>query len=233
MKLPRSNSLYDVAGGAARIYIRYSKVHDRGVTFYGLRKEDIQQLAGFPSYLVFLWDTQTEPLFVPFSAYEEVFQMVLPAPDGQYKVQISVDAETLELYLSRVGKFNLEGLSGWSQLPVIVGKPGSMVIPELSHSQVQSVLSAIGSVKGYDVWVPQNDRAKLQHDLTSGVTYRDVFPDVFSRVADILREVDVLWLGKGSNKLCGVFEVEHTTPIYSALLRFNDVHLATNDLSQG
>lgn len=232
-KLPRSNSLYDVAGGAARLYIRYSKVHDRGTTFYGLRKEDIQQLGAHPSFLVFLWDNQEEPLFVPFAAYEEIFQLVLPAPDGQYKVQIQVSAETLELYLARVGKFNLEGLSGWSQLAYAVNSNNESVMPELSHSQVQSVLSAIGSVKGYDIWIPQNDRGKLQTDLISGVAYRDVLPECFNRVADILSEVDVLWLVKGSSQLCGVFEVEHTTPIYSALLRFNDVHLATNNLNQG
>lgn len=40
-KLDRSLSLYAVNQDAARIYIRYSKVHDRNKTFYGLREEDL------------------------------------------------------------------------------------------------------------------------------------------------------------------------------------------------
>jgi hypothetical protein len=41
-----------------------------------------------------------------------------------------------------------------------------------------------------------------------------------------LEEVDVIWIQKGSSELRALFEVEHSTPIYSGLLRFNDIHLA-------
>ena len=36
-KLPNSLSLFDVAEGSSRIYVRYSKVHGRNQSFYGLR----------------------------------------------------------------------------------------------------------------------------------------------------------------------------------------------------
>lgn len=224
-KLARSNSLFEVAGGAARIYIRYSKVHDRGATFYGLRREDLKQLEGHPSFIVFLWDGQPEPLFVPFSAYEEVFRSGQPAPDGQYKAQVYLDADSIELYLARIGRFNLEGMSGWSQLTTILDSKTASLTPELSHSQVQSILSAIGAAKGYDIWIPQNDRCKLLRELIGEFNCREELPACFNEVEDVLQEVDVLWLQKGSSQLCGLFEVEHSTPIYSALLRFNDVHL--------
>lgn len=48
-KLGRSQSLYELGDGAARIYVRYSKTHARGQTFYGLRKEDLQDLEGYKS----------------------------------------------------------------------------------------------------------------------------------------------------------------------------------------
>ena len=35
----------------------------------------------------------------------------------------------------------------------------------------------------------------------------------------------MVWLDKGSGSLEALFEVEHSTPVYSGLLRFNDVHL--------
>ena len=37
-------------------------------------------------------------------------------------------------------------------------------------------------------------------------------------------------LNRGGGDLVALFEVEHTTSIYSGLLRFNDVHLVAPDL---
>ncbi len=45
-KLEDSQSLYDLGDGAGRIYIRYSKVHVRNQTFYGLREKDLRRLEG-------------------------------------------------------------------------------------------------------------------------------------------------------------------------------------------
>jgi hypothetical protein len=87
-RLENSLSLYELGDGAARLYIRYSKVHGKQQTFYGLREEDLREMEGYPSIICFLWDKQSEPLFMPFSDYEEVFQSTTPASDGQYKVQV-------------------------------------------------------------------------------------------------------------------------------------------------
>ncbi|MBS1263942.1 MAG: hypothetical protein MAG715_01137 [Methanonatronarchaeales archaeon] len=40
-----------------------------------------------------------------------------------------------------------------------------------------------------------------------------------------MKEVDVIWFQKASNTPKALFEVEHSTPIYSGLLRFNDITL--------
>ena len=225
-KLPNSNSLYEVGNGAARIYIRYSKLHERGTTFFGLRKDDLQQLQGHPSLIAFLWDTQTSPLFVPFSDYEDLFQSTTPAQDGQYKAQIYLDGDTSELYIARAGRFNLEGTAGWQQLADLLTASSGTKVPDLTHSQVQSLLTGIGRAKGYDIWVPQNDRGRLDPTLAGNTTCCEQLPPGLGDAADVLQEVDVVWLHKGSQQLGGLFEVEHSTPIYSALLRFNDVHLA-------
>ena len=229
-KLPNSNSLFEIGDGAARIYIRYSKAHERGRTFFGLRKEDLQQLQGHPSLIVFLWDTQLTPLFVPFSDYEDVFQSATPAHDGQYKAQVYT-GDTTELYIARAGRFNLEGTAGWQQLTDLLNASAGTKVPDLTHSQVQSLLTGIGRVKGYDIWVPQNDRGRLDSALAGSATCCDELPAGLGDAVDIMQEVDVVWLQKGSRKPCGLFEVEHSTPIYSALLRFNDVHLTVPDPS--
>jgi hypothetical protein len=65
-QLPNSLSLFEIGDGLVRIYIRYSKVHDRNKTFFGLRRDDLKQLEGVNSVICFLWDTQTEPVFCAF-----------------------------------------------------------------------------------------------------------------------------------------------------------------------
>ena len=46
-------------------------------------------------------------------------------------------------------------------------------------------------------------------------------------VRGILEEIDVVWLERGSGLVKALYEVEHTTSIYSGLLRFNDILLST------
>ena len=228
-KLPESQSLYEIGQGVARVYIRYSKTHSRNQTFYGLREKDLQKLEGYPAVICFLWDNQREPLFLPFSEYEDVFQTLTPAEDGQYKAQIYLKDDVTELYIANGGKFNVEAHFGWHELENLIGSKSDL-IPELSHAQVQTLLGAIGIAKGYDVWIPQNDRAKLEWSLTKYFVCRDTLPYGFEQITNILQEVDVIWLKRGSSNLTALFEVEHSTPIYSGLLRFNDVHLVAPSL---
>src|SRR5882762_3981520 len=81
-KLNESQSLYELGKGA-RIYIRYSKLHPKDKTFYGLRKADLRDLDGHPSIICFLWDGQRFPLLIPYSDYEQLFHTLEPAGDGQ------------------------------------------------------------------------------------------------------------------------------------------------------
>ena len=232
VKLPNSNSLFEIGSGLARIYIRYSKVHPRGLTFFGLRKDDLRQLEGHASFIVFLWDNQASPLFLPYGAYEELLNTIEPAGDGQFKAQVYTNAESIELYIARLGRFNLEGLSGWSQLDSISNGQTGAIIPDLNHSQIQSLITAIGAAKGYDIWIPPNDRSGLDSAFVTRFTPREILPQPLMAVFDVLQEIDIVWLRPGSNEIAGMFEVEHTTPIYTALLRFNDVHLMSPNISQ-
>lgn len=225
-KLEASNSLYEIGKGIARVYIRYSKIHKRSETFYGLRSQDLKQLEGFKSLICFLWEGQKEPLLIPFQEYEQVFREIPPAPDGQYKTMVYPNAEGTELYIARAGRFNVETHLGWSVIDKLVSEPGTLAIPELSHSQVQTLLGAIGTVKNNDIWIPPIDRTKLDWTIANQFDCREQLPPGFETVKSILEEVDVVWINRGSNLLTALFEVEHSTPIYSGLLRFNDVFLA-------
>lgn len=226
-KLEGSLSLYELGNGAAQIYIRYSKVHSKNQAFYGLREEDLRKLEGHSSIIGFLWDNQEEPLFIPFSEYEEVFRSTTPAGDGQYKAQVYLKGDSTELYIAGAGRFNVDAHFGWEGIEALLDSTRLSPASEFSHSQIQTFVGAIGVAKGYDIWIPQNDRSKLEWSLTNRFECRDVLPYGFEPVADILQEIDVIWIERGSSNLRALFEVEHSTPIYSGLLRFNDIHLVS------
>ena len=98
MKMPGSQSLFDL-GNDCRLYIRYSKVHDKRRTFYGLRKTDLRNLEGHRSLICFLWDGQREPLLIPYGEFEDVFAELSPADDGQFKGAILSATDSTGLYL--------------------------------------------------------------------------------------------------------------------------------------
>ncbi len=230
-KLTTSLSLFEVSDGLLRIYVRYSMVHaQRKQAFYGLRKEDLKELQGHNSVICFLWDRQLEPLFLPFSEFEDILDAVTAASDGQIKASIFQQRDATELYLANTGRFNVEAFFGWKSLERLVERSQIVSVPEFSHSQIQTLIGSIGVTKGYDVWVPLADRNRLDWRLAPEFNCRTSLPDRYSRVIGIISEVDVMWLQRGSSELKAMFEVEHSTPVYSGLLRFNDLYLTEPNL---
>ncbi|MFC1475849.1 hypothetical protein ACFLQW_02465 [Candidatus Zixiibacteriota bacterium] len=228
-QMPGSLSLFEVGDGLARIYIRYSRVHPKNRTFFGLRQDDLKQLEGLNAVICFLWDTQSEPVFIPYADFEDIFNSLTPASDGQYKVQIYPEEET-ELYIANAGRFNIEGFYGWRNLDNLIDKTKIDAIPDFGHSQIQTLIGAIGILKGYDVWIPLIDRNKLDWSLSKEYTCCHDVPSRYEKIDAVLKEVDVIWIQRGSSILRAIFEVEHSTPIYSGLLRFNDLHLVEPNL---
>lgn len=158
---------------------------------------------------------------------EEIFHAAQVASDGQYKVQLISKHDALELYVSRQGRFNVEGYVGLNVLERSLDAEQRRRMPDLSHSQVQTLLASIGHLKGYDVCVPMSDIGKLDWSMTKRFRLQKDIPAGFQEVRPILSEVDVIWVVAGRNTIEALFEVEHSTSIYSGLLRFNDI-LLTN-----
>jgi hypothetical protein len=230
-KAKGSESLFIIGNEAARIYFRYSKVHPGGRTFFGLREVDLRQLEGHNSHICFLLNDGSPPLFVPYADFEQVFRGSQPARDGQYKVQLSTKGAR-ELYVARQGRFNVEGYVGLNTLATSVEAQRLRENVAVSHSQVQTLLAGIGHAKGYDVRIPESDVGKLDWSLTAPFTLRRGIPAGFERVRAVLAEIDVIWIGKDRETVEGLFEVEHSTPVYSGLLRFNDVRLTEPKISR-
>jgi hypothetical protein len=231
-KLAGSESLFTIGEDSARVYFRYSKVHADGRTFFGLRSADLRQLEGHNSFLCFLLGDQSSPLFVPYADFEEVFHNAQAAKDGQYKVQVYRQSGTLELYVARQGRFNAEGYVGLEGLARSMDASRLREASNLSHSQVQTLLAGIGNMKGYDVWLPGADIGRLDWSLTKQFALRGTVPEGFREIRTILCEIDVVWVAPGRDVIEGLFEVEYSTPVYSGLLRFNDVLLTDPKVSR-
>ena len=230
-ELAGSRSLFVVGDDAARIYIRYSKMHGSRRAFFGLRDVDLRQLEGRNSFICLLVDDGSEPIFLPYSDYEEIFRGAQAASDGQYKVQLLNGADERELYVARRGRFNVEAYVGFPVLERGITDRKLLPTDDLTHSKVQTFLASIGHIKGYDVWVPAHDAGTLDWSLAPSFDLRRDVPSGYEQVRHILCEIDVLWIGKGGG-IESLFEVEHTTSIYSGLLRFNDILLTNPSLSR-
>lgn len=230
-KLPGSESLFMLGDDAARIYVRYSKVHAGGRTFFGLREADLRQLEGHNAFLCFLLNNGSPPVFVPYADFEEVFRNAQTARDGQYKVQLA-SRDALELYIARQGRFNIEGYVGFNLLERSLSAQRLREARDLSHTQVQTLLAGIGHLKQYDVYVPESDVMGLDWSLTKKFNLRRTIPSGFERISGILSEIDVVWVARGREIIEGLFEVERSTPVYSGLLRFNDVLLTDPKVSR-
>lgn len=89
--------------------------------------------------------------------------------------------------------------------------------------KMQGLLAKIAEKMGLKVWLPRNDRGRVSDEWTPepGVLL-DALPLSYDETTiRTIENIDVLWL-KGRSIL-RAFEVEHTTAVYSGLLRMADL----------
>lgn len=107
---------------------------------------------------------------------------------------------------------------------------------EHTHTQVQAWLRDLGMALGFDVWMAANDRGRAFGTGVLGDGCRESLPDSIASApgADAVRLIDVLWLDRDSSHVSAAFEVEHSTSIYSGILRLQDLALSnTSGAAQG
>ena len=90
--------------------------------------------------------------------------------------------------------------------------------------QVQAKIAQIGAEMGFRIWVPRNDRSLVQKHVAedSHAAFLDRLPlNYDDTTLRTIEQIDVIWL-KG-RAMSRAFEVEHTTAIFSGLLRMADL----------
>lgn len=96
---------------------------------------------------------------------------------------------------------------------------------EGSHTAIQGALRDLGHQLGFAVWIAANDRGREYQAGRLGDECLEVLrlENLEALNVDAIQLIDILWLEKGTHKIIAAFEVEHSTSIYSGILRMLDL----------
>src|SRR5262249_30771789 len=89
--------------------------------------------------------------------------------------------------------------------------------------RVQALVADIGSQMGFRLWIPKADRGRvLRESPRIEASLLDRLPLNYDEATlRTIEQIDVLWLRNRS--ITRAFEVEHTTSVYSGILRMADL----------
>jgi type II restriction enzyme len=99
-----------------------------------------------------------------------------------------------------------------------------------THTEVQGWLRDLGRALGFGVWVAANDRSRSCGDGRLGDGCLDALPPALEQGpgGEAVRLIDVIWISPADGRVAGAFEVEHTTSIYSGIVRLLDLALGSS-----
>jgi len=97
--------------------------------------------------------------------------------------------------------------------------------------QIQALLAKIGTQMGFTIWLPKADRGRVLKAWTPapGELLETLPMSYDATTLKTIAQIDVLWVRKRS--IARAFEVEHTTSIYSGLLRMADLVALLPDIN--
>lgn len=88
------------------------------------------------------------------------------------------------------------------------------------HDEMQWRLISLGRKTNVDVWIPTNDQGKSYE----GNRFKGYVLDNFQETLDVptyVKNIDVVW--KYGYSIKSAFEIEHSTSVYSGILRLSDL----------
>lgn len=95
---------------------------------------------------------------------------------------------------------------------------------ETEHAKMQALISKIGESMGFRIWLPFSDRQrvlKVWNPVADNVLLGRLPLNYDTVTLRIIENIDVLWIRR--NAIMRAFEIEHSTSIYSGLLRMADL----------
>lgn len=96
---------------------------------------------------------------------------------------------------------------------------------DATHTSMQGCLRDLGLALGFDVWIASNDRGRAYGQGVLGDGCLQQLPLPGSESIDAVRLIDVVWFDPATHAVAAAFEVEHSTSIYSGIVRMLDLAL--------
>ena len=95
---------------------------------------------------------------------------------------------------------------------------------DFSHYYYQGLLVEVGNIKGYQTFIPNQDKNKMFLDKPLGQisTMNSISPFSYDNFVKRAQTIDVIWFNDRKMP-SSFFEVEHSTDIYNSLLKFSDL----------
>jgi len=156
--------------------------------------------------------------------------------DGQYLTRLLGDQNSKQktFPLSQIDKQRMGQTAQTTTGAVLVTVPSEDVDnepldttahPDIRDSiRVQAMLAKIGSEMGFRIWVPRSDKQRVMNEISKEwhESFLEKLPLNYDETTlRTVEQIDVIWL-KGRS-MARAFEVEHSTAIYSGLLRMADL----------
>ncbi len=145
-------------------------------------------------------------------------ELLIQLQNGTSYPLTEIDKRRIKTHIVRIGSNQ--------QVEVIVPdeeeeKPAEPAVRQ--SIQMQAKLCQIGERMKYKIWVPKNDRGKIaKFWKPDSETLLDNLPLNYDETTlSTIEQIDVLWIH--SRSIIRAFEVEHTTSIYSGILRMADL----------
>jgi hypothetical protein len=143
---------------------------------------------------------------------------------SQTSQEYPLDEEHYEKYLTRTT--TVHQIDVPVSIPEDTDNHSGEVIEEKEVREsikIQALLALIGEKMGFKIWLPRNDRnLVLQEWKPEGDVLLNTLPLNYDVVTiKTIEQTDVLWLKRRS--IIRAFEIEHTTSIYSGILRMADL----------
>jgi len=145
-----------------------------------------------------------------YSKYDDLYSILLRIKQGQ-QYEVRQTEELLQIKEDAVMELQAEEVE-----EILKGS-------ELSdHVRMQWKLMHLGLKTGAKVWVPRGDQHKIQNAYDFN-EFEAAFSAGIDTPAKYVENIDVVW--KEEFRIDAAFEIEHSTAIYSGLLRFADLKI--------
>jgi hypothetical protein len=183
--------------------LTFTKDHDKqGSSWTGFLRSSLNRLddsdGKFLEEILVSQESIGKTCPVDESEYRKYFTQRVKGPEGEVSVSVPEETESEE--------------------EITVDEP---TVRE--SAIIQAKLAMVGEKMGFRIWLPRNDRSRV---LTEWSPEADSLLEELPLNYDFatlrtIEQIDVLWLRRRS--IVRAFEVEHTTSIYSGILRMADL----------